>query len=167
MHTSKQFTSLFYEDPQQYLRNFLEISDTYISSRVSSNYVRLIFFLFSLLRKQKRWLREEPPNSIITWNDLAWKFLIHFFLSRKTSKLKNGILCFRLKDGENLIKHGRGLNKCSGISHTTIRLMDFGAYIYRGTWSYTKIFLDLAVGEQALEKTHDELRTLLNRISQW
>ena len=64
---------------------------------VNSNYVRLTLFLFSLLGEAKRWLISEPANSITTWDDLNRKFLIQFFPSTKTGKLRSDILSFLQK----------------------------------------------------------------------
>nr|GFB60588.1 hypothetical protein [Tanacetum cinerariifolium] len=40
------------------------------------------------------WYEKEPPNSIITWDDLVNKFVNHFFPPSKTTHLKNEISCF-------------------------------------------------------------------------
>ncbi|KAK4721325.1 hypothetical protein R3W88_011558 [Solanum pinnatisectum] len=71
LHSNGQFTGLPCEDPQIHLRNFLDITDTYILTGVSSGYVRLMLFLYSLLGAARRWLDSEPPNSITTWDYLA------------------------------------------------------------------------------------------------
>ncbi|XP_070034436.1 uncharacterized protein [Nicotiana tomentosiformis] len=78
-----------HEDPQQHILNLLEISDTYITNKVTPDYVRLILFPFSLLGKAKRWLKAEPTNSITSWNDRARKYLARFFPSGKTAKIRN------------------------------------------------------------------------------
>lgn len=36
LHMSRQFTGLSHEDPQQHIRNFLEITNTYIPTRIST-----------------------------------------------------------------------------------------------------------------------------------
>ncbi|XP_055830789.1 uncharacterized protein LOC129899801 [Solanum dulcamara] len=111
LHSNGQFTGLPHEDPQFHIQNFLEINDTYTPIGVSPDYVRLTLFPFSLLGESKRWLKLEPPNSII--HGMIWP-----------------------------------TNFLSGLEPNT------------------KILLDSAAGGQALEKTYDDLYTLLNRISQ-
>jgi len=167
LHTNGQFTGLSHEDPRVHIQNFLEISDTYTPMGVNSDYVRLTLFPFSLLGEAKRWLNSEPANSITTWDDLARKFLIRFFPSGKTAKLRSDILSFRQNGGENLYQawdrfkslllscpHHHQANEV--LVHTFIE----------GLEPNTKILLDSAAGGQALEKTYAELFTLLNRISQ-
>lgn len=102
LHTRGQFMGFPHEDPQVHLQTFSEISDTHTPLGVSSDYVWLTLFPFSLLEEARRWLKFEPPNSIITWDDLSRKFLIRFFQSRKTVKLKSEIPIFKQKPGENL-----------------------------------------------------------------
>ncbi|KAH0769033.1 hypothetical protein KY290_013014 [Solanum tuberosum] len=76
LHSNGQYTGFPHEDPQIHLRNFIDITNTYIPNGVSSNYVRLTLFTYSLLGAAKHWLDFEPPNSITTWDYLAKKFLI-------------------------------------------------------------------------------------------
>ncbi|KAK4721362.1 hypothetical protein R3W88_011595 [Solanum pinnatisectum] len=71
LYSNVQFTGLPHEDPQIHLRNFINITDTYILIGVSSNYVRLTLFPYSLLGATRCWLDSEPPNSITTWDYLG------------------------------------------------------------------------------------------------
>ncbi|XP_049397317.1 uncharacterized protein LOC125861470 [Solanum stenotomum] len=89
LHFNGQFTGLPHEDPQIHLRTFIDITNTYIPIGVSSDYVRLTLFPYSLLGAARRWLDSEPPSSITTWDDLAKKFLSQFFSSKKTAKLRD------------------------------------------------------------------------------
>ncbi|XP_075109030.1 uncharacterized protein LOC107807642 [Nicotiana tabacum] len=88
LHANGQFIGLPNKDPQQHILIFLEISDTYITNGFTPDYVRLTLFPFSLFGKAKRWLKAEPANSITSWNDLARKFLVRFFPSGKTVKIR-------------------------------------------------------------------------------
>lgn len=96
------FHGLSHEDPQQHIQTFLEISDTCISKVVNFDYVRLTLFPFSLMEEAKRWLHSGPPPSITSWEDLAQKFLIRFFISGKTARLRSEIISFRQKERESL-----------------------------------------------------------------
>ncbi|KAK4737889.1 hypothetical protein R3W88_001586 [Solanum pinnatisectum] len=73
LHSNGQFTGLPHEDPQIHLRNFIAITDTYMPTGVSSDYLRLTLFPYSLLGAAKYWLDIEPPNSITTWDYVARK----------------------------------------------------------------------------------------------
>ncbi|XP_055808273.1 uncharacterized protein LOC129876805 [Solanum dulcamara] len=153
LHFNGQFTGLPHEDPQVHIQFFLEISDTYTPNGVSPDYVRLTLFPFSLLGEAKRWLKSEPPNSITLWNDLARKFLIRFFLSGNTAKLRAEILSFKQKCGENLYQSWDRFKS----------LLISCPHYYQANEVLVHTFIE---GGQALDKTYDELHTLLNRISQ-
>ncbi|XP_055800404.1 uncharacterized protein LOC129869830 [Solanum dulcamara] len=109
----------------------------------------------------------ELPNSITTWNDKARKFLIRFFPSGKTTKLRAEILSFKQKSGENLCQVRDRLKSLliSYPHHHQANKVLVYTFI-EGLEPNTKILLESAIGGQALEKTYDELYTLLNHISQ-
>ncbi|GJW45250.1 reverse transcriptase domain-containing protein [Tanacetum coccineum] len=52
------------------------------------------FFLFSIDGVAKTWLDKEPPQSILTWDDLVSKFIHKFFQPSKTTNLRNEITNF-------------------------------------------------------------------------
>ncbi|KAK4716168.1 hypothetical protein R3W88_014506 [Solanum pinnatisectum] len=166
LHTNGQFTGLSHEDPRVYIQNFLEINDTYTPTGVNSDYVRLTLFPFSLLGEAKRWLNSEPENSITTWDDLARKFLIRFFPSGKTAKLRSDILSFRQKGGKSLYQAWDRFKSLmlSCPRHYQANKVLVHTFI-EGLEPNMKILLDSAAGGQALEKTYTERFTLLNIIS--
>ncbi|XP_049364278.1 uncharacterized protein LOC125829043 [Solanum verrucosum] len=159
-------SSLVHEDPQVHIQNFLEISDTYTPTGVNSDYVRLTLIPVSLLGEAKRWLNFEPMNSITSWDNLARKFLIRFFLSGKIAKLRSDILSFRQKGGENLYQAEYMFKSIllSYLHHHQSHEVLVHTFI-EGPEPNTKILLDSAVGGQDLEKTYAELFTQLNKIS--
>ncbi|KAK4721421.1 hypothetical protein R3W88_011654 [Solanum pinnatisectum] len=167
LYSNGQFTGLPREDPQIHLRNFLDITDTYIPIGVSSDYVRLMLFLYSLLGAARRWLDSEPPNSITTWDYLAKKFLSRFFPSKKTAKLRSELLSFTQNQGEDMYQawacFKQMLNACPHhmqtnkvLAHTFFEGLDYNA----------RVLLNSAVGGQALAKTCEELFNLLDKLSE-
>ncbi|XP_015163283.1 uncharacterized protein [Solanum tuberosum] len=167
IHSNGQFTGLPHEDPQIHLRNFIEISDTYIPNGVSSDYVRLTLFPYSFLGAAKRWLDSEPPNSITTLDDLAKKFLSRFFPSKNTAWLRSEKLCFKQNQGEDMYQtwahfkqmlnawlHHMQTNEV--LAHTFFEGLDYNACV----------LLNSAAGGQALAKTFEELFDLINRLSE-
>ena len=93
--SSGQFVGLSHEDPQVHLQTFIELTDIFTPTGVTPDYVRLTLFPHSLLGEAKRWLNAEPANSITSWDDLAKKFLIRFFPSGKTARLRSEIVSFK------------------------------------------------------------------------
>ncbi|XP_075080507.1 uncharacterized protein LOC142166006 [Nicotiana tabacum] len=155
-----------HKDPQQHILNFLEISDTYITNRVTLDYARLTLFPFSLLGDDKRWLKAEPANSITSWNNLARKFLARFFPSGKTAKIRSEIVVFKQKAGESLYpswERFKGLLKDSPHHNSTNKVL---VHIFiEALHPQTKIVVDVVAKGQVLEKSFDEIYALLNKFS--
>ncbi|GKD89883.1 reverse transcriptase domain-containing protein, partial [Tanacetum coccineum] len=47
------------------------------------------------------WLEKEPPHSILTWEDLVFKFINEFFPPSRTTNLRNEISNFEQRFGES------------------------------------------------------------------
>ncbi|GJZ70866.1 reverse transcriptase domain-containing protein [Tanacetum coccineum] len=67
---------------------------------VPSTSVKLMLFPFSLEGAARIWLEKEPPQSILTWDDLVSKFINKFFPPSKTTNLRNEITRFQQKFDE-------------------------------------------------------------------
>lgn len=163
LQSREKFICLSYEDLKVHLQNILEISDTFIPTRVSTNYVRLTLFPFSLLGKSTKWLYVEPSNSIITWDDLANKFLILYIPSDKASRLHCEILNFKQKPNvdfyhaqdmfKSLVKYFLHLQQMNEVLfHNLVLALDHS----------TKILIDSSIVSQDFENTYDELYNILN-----
>ncbi|GJT60175.1 reverse transcriptase domain-containing protein [Tanacetum coccineum] len=66
--------------------------------------VKLMLFPFSLEGVARIWLEKEPPQSILTWDDLVSKFINKFFPPSKTTNLRNEILRFQQRFDETFYK---------------------------------------------------------------
>lgn len=84
----------------------------------------------------------------------------------KNTRLRSEILSFRQKDRRNLYQAWERFNSMIfdfPRHHQTNEVL-VHTFI-KGLETYTKILLDSATSEQALEKTYNKLYTLLNKIS--
>lgn len=54
LNIGKKFTGPPHKDPQFYLQKFLEMSDTFITAGVSTNFMRLTLYPISLLGEAKK-----------------------------------------------------------------------------------------------------------------
>nr|GFB96772.1 reverse transcriptase domain-containing protein [Tanacetum cinerariifolium] len=61
---------------------------------VPNDLIKPMMFSYSLERNARVWYDKEPPNSILTWEDLVNKFVNQFFPPSKTTHLKNEISYF-------------------------------------------------------------------------
>ncbi|GJS36199.1 reverse transcriptase domain-containing protein [Tanacetum coccineum] len=63
--------------------------------------VKLMLFPFSLEGAARIWLDKEPPQSILTWDDLVSKFINKFFPPSKMTNLRNEITRFQQRFDES------------------------------------------------------------------
>ncbi|GKB85119.1 reverse transcriptase domain-containing protein [Tanacetum coccineum] len=68
---NKQFFGHDKEDPHAHIRYFNKITSTMKFPNVPSTSVKLMLFPFSLEGAARIWLDKEPPQSILTWDDLV------------------------------------------------------------------------------------------------
>nr|GEV41100.1 reverse transcriptase domain-containing protein [Tanacetum cinerariifolium] len=61
------------ENPQTHINNFKRITLTLKFKDVPNDVIKLMMFPYSLEGNARVWYDKEPPNSILTWEDLAWE----------------------------------------------------------------------------------------------
>ncbi|GJQ89073.1 reverse transcriptase domain-containing protein [Tanacetum coccineum] len=98
--TSSQFHGFERDDPHAHIRWFNKITYILKYKDVPHNAIKLMLFPFSLEGPARIWLEKEPPRSILTWEDLVFKFVNYFFPHSKTTNLKNDITNFQQKFDE-------------------------------------------------------------------
>nr|GEW42283.1 reverse transcriptase domain-containing protein [Tanacetum cinerariifolium] len=77
------------DNPHTNIINFKRMTSTLKYTDVPNDSVKLMLFSYSLKGAARIWYEKEPPNSILTWDDLINKFVNQFFPSSKTTQLKN------------------------------------------------------------------------------
>nr|GFB64590.1 hypothetical protein [Tanacetum cinerariifolium] len=87
MMTSDQFFELEKDNPNDHIHWFNKITSTIKSKDVPNSTIKLVLFPFSLAGAAHRWLKKEPPRSILTWEDLVSKFINEFFPPLRTTNL--------------------------------------------------------------------------------
>nr|GFB20197.1 reverse transcriptase domain-containing protein [Tanacetum cinerariifolium] len=79
MITSDQFFGLKNDNPHDHIRWFNKITSTIKYKDVPNSSIKLMLFPFSLAGAARQWLKNEPPRSILTWEDLVSKFINELF----------------------------------------------------------------------------------------
>nr|GEY73385.1 reverse transcriptase domain-containing protein [Tanacetum cinerariifolium] len=82
------------ENSHTLINNFKRITSTLKFKDVPSDVIKLMMFPYSLEGNARVWYDKEPPNSILTWEDLVNKFVNQFFPPSKSTHLKNEISRF-------------------------------------------------------------------------
>nr|GFA95251.1 reverse transcriptase domain-containing protein [Tanacetum cinerariifolium] len=82
------------DNPHTHISNFKRMTATLKYRDVPNDAIKLMLFPYSLEDRARIRYEKEPPNSILTWDDLVNKFLNQFFPLSKTTHLKNVIFRF-------------------------------------------------------------------------
>nr|GEX26351.1 reverse transcriptase domain-containing protein [Tanacetum cinerariifolium] len=120
----------------------------------------------SLEGNARVWFDKEPPNSILTWEDLVNKFVNQFFPPSKTTQLKNKISRFTQRFEETFGKAWERfkemLNAC--LHHGFMELAQIDTF-YNGLNDNDQDSLYVAAGENLLSKTTREaLQIIENKL---
>nr|GEU76264.1 reverse transcriptase domain-containing protein [Tanacetum cinerariifolium] len=82
------------DNPHTHISNFKRMTSTLKYKDVPNDAIKLMLFSYSFEGAARIWYEKEPPNSILTWDDLVNKFVNQFFPPSKTIHLKNEISRF-------------------------------------------------------------------------
>nr|GEX32079.1 reverse transcriptase domain-containing protein [Tanacetum cinerariifolium] len=94
---ANQFHDFESNNPHNHIRSFNRITLTLKFKDVLNDAIKLMLFPYLLEGAAKIWYEKEPPRSILTWGDLVYKFVNHFFPPSKTTHPKNEITRFTQK----------------------------------------------------------------------
>ncbi|GJV49562.1 reverse transcriptase domain-containing protein [Tanacetum coccineum] len=125
-----------------------------------------MMFPYSLEGAARVWYEKEPPNSILTWEDLVTKFVNQFFPPSKTSHLKNEISRFTQKFEETFSeaweRFKEMIRACPHHGFTELTQVDT---FYNGLNENDQDSLNAAAGGNLLSKTTREaLNIIVNKL---
>nr|GEX37230.1 reverse transcriptase domain-containing protein [Tanacetum cinerariifolium] len=106
----KQFFGHDKDDPHAQIRYFNKITSTMRVPNIPSSSIKLMLFPFSLKGETQIWLEKEPPQSILTWDDLVSKFINQFFELHQLDTFYNE-LNVNDQDSLNSVAGGNFLDK--------------------------------------------------------
>ncbi|GKB90984.1 reverse transcriptase domain-containing protein [Tanacetum coccineum] len=133
---------------------------------VPNDVIKLMMFPYSLEGATKTWYEKEPPNSILTWEDLVTKFVNQFFPPSKTTHLKNEISRFTQKFEETFSEAWERfkelLRACPHHGFTELTQVDT---FYNGLNENEQDSLNAAAGGNLLSKTTREALNIIENKS--
>ncbi|GJW08936.1 reverse transcriptase domain-containing protein [Tanacetum coccineum] len=133
---------------------------------VPNDVIKLMMFPYSLEGNAKLWYEKEPPNSILTWEDLVTKFVNQFFPPSKTTHLKNEISRFTQKFEETFSeaweRFKEMLRACPHHGFTELTQVDT---FYNGLNENDQDSLNAAAGGNLLSKTTREALNIIENKS--
>ncbi|GJU26704.1 reverse transcriptase domain-containing protein [Tanacetum coccineum] len=145
------------EEPHAHIRHFESITNNQRYPDVPNTTIKLLLFPFSLDGVAKTWLEKEPPNSILTWDDLVSKFINQYFPPSKTTYYRNEIITFYQKPNEafnEAWERFKGLlRQCPHHGFSELHQLDT---FYNSLNSIDQDALDSAAGGNFLDKMPQE-----------
>ncbi|GJW32800.1 reverse transcriptase domain-containing protein [Tanacetum coccineum] len=164
------------ENPHAHINSFKRITSTLRFRDVPNDVIKLMMFPYSLEGAAKVWYEKEPPNSILTWEDLVTKFVNQFFPPSKTTHLKNEISRFTQKFEETFSeaweRFKEMLRACPHHGFTELTQVDT---FYNGLNENDQDSLNAAAGwgknlmnttsRESVSKTDERIDKLADQIS--
>ncbi|GJS69286.1 reverse transcriptase domain-containing protein [Tanacetum coccineum] len=154
------------ENPHAHINSFKRITSTLRFRDVPNDVIKLMMFPYSLEGAAKVWYKKEPPNSILTWEDLVTKFVNQFFPPSKTTHLKNEISRFTQKFEETFSeaweRFKEMLRACPHHGFTELTQVDT---FYNGLNENDQDSLNAAAGGNLLSKTTREALNIIENKS--
>ncbi|GJR18640.1 reverse transcriptase domain-containing protein [Tanacetum coccineum] len=154
------------DNPHAHINSFKRITLTLRFRNVHNEVIKLMMFPYSLEGAAKTWYEKEPPNSILTWEDLVTKFVNQFFPPSKTTHLKNEISRFTQKFEETFSEAWERfkelLRACPHHGFTELTQVDT---FYNGLNDNEQDSLNAAAGGNLLSKTTREALNIIENKS--
>ncbi|GJZ31336.1 reverse transcriptase domain-containing protein [Tanacetum coccineum] len=158
--------SVHTENPHAHINSFKRITLTLRFRDVPNDVIKLMMFPYSLEGNARLWYEKEPPNSILTWEDLVTKFVNQFFPPSKTTHLKNEISRFTQKFEETFSeaweRFKEMLRACPHHGFTELTQVDT---FYNGLNENDQDSLNAAAGGNLLSKTTREALNIIENKS--
>nr|GEY79645.1 reverse transcriptase domain-containing protein [Tanacetum cinerariifolium] len=153
------------DNPHTHISNFKWMTSNLKYRDVSNDAIKLMLFPYSLEGVARIWYEKEPPNSILTWDDLVNTFVNQFFPPFKTTHLKNEISRFtqRFEEtfGEAWERFKKMLRACPHHGFSELTQIDT---FYNGLNEQDQDSLNAAAGGNILSKTtRDALKIIENK----
>nr|GEV63351.1 reverse transcriptase domain-containing protein [Tanacetum cinerariifolium] len=165
MMSSDQFFGIKKDNPHDHIRWFNKITSTIKYKDVPNSAIKLMLFPFSLAGAARRWLKKEPPHSILTWEYLVSKFINEFFPPSRTTNLRNEISNFQQRFDESFHeawdRYKDLLRACPHYGFTELHQLDT---FYNALNPADQDSLNSAAGGNLLERrTQDVLAIIENK----
>nr|GEU85173.1 reverse transcriptase domain-containing protein [Tanacetum cinerariifolium] len=154
------------DNPHTHISNFKRMTSTLKYRDVPNDAIKLMLFPYSLEGGARIWYEKEPPNSILTWDDLVNKFMNQFFPPSKTTHLKNEISRFTQRFKETFGEAWEQFKEMLRASphHGFSELTQIDTF-YNGLNEQDQDFLDAVVGGNLLSKTTREALKIIENKS--
>ncbi|GJT23301.1 hypothetical protein Tco_0893238 [Tanacetum coccineum] len=153
------------ENPHAHINSFKRITSTLRFRNVPNDVIKLMMFPYSLEGAAKTWYEEEPPNSILTWEDLVTKACPHHGFTELTQvdTFYNG-LNENEQDSLNIATGGNLLSKTTREDLNIIENKSKVRYS-RNRSNASRMNATSSKTDEIIDKLADQLSTLVEIVS--
>nr|GEU95395.1 reverse transcriptase domain-containing protein [Tanacetum cinerariifolium] len=140
------------DNPYTHISNFKRMTSTLKYRDVPNDAIKLMLFSYSLKGDARIWYEKEPPNSILTQDDLINKFVNQFSLPLKppTSKMKS--LVSHKDSKRHLDRLGNVSRKC--LKHDSLNAATGGNLLRKTTREALEIIENKSKVRYSRSKSH-------------
>ena len=155
------------EDPNQHLKTFLQICNTFNVEGVTDDQIRARLFPFSLIGKAHQWLATLPEETVSNWQSLLQAFIAKYFSPGKTQALRNRISTFVQYPTETFSEAYERFNDyVSACPHHNFQNWDIIQKFYGGLNAVCRGQVDASSGGSILSLTPTETEALFKKIAE-
>nr|GEV04389.1 DNA-directed DNA polymerase [Tanacetum cinerariifolium] len=134
---TNKFHSFERDNPHTHISNFKRMTSTLKYRDVHNDAIKLMLFPYSLEGAARIWYEKEPPNSILTWDDLVNKFVNQFSIPLRPPTLKMKSLDSHKDSRRHLERLGNVSRKC--LEHDSLNATVGGNLLSKTTREALKI----------------------------
>ena len=161
-HQIPKFHGLSGEDPNQHLQLFEFTCESMCPRGADIQYVKMRNFPFTLEDKARTWLFSVPRGRIVSWASMRKEFLQKYFPSSRVTQIRKEITSVKQERDEAFdVYYERFKALVSSCPNHGIREGLLLQYFYEGLLPLERQFLDSAAGGALMEKSKEEVTTLL------
>ncbi|GKA74699.1 reverse transcriptase domain-containing protein [Tanacetum coccineum] len=146
------------DNPHAHINSFKRITSTLRFRNVPNDVIKLMMFPYSLEGAAKTWYEKEPPNSILTWEDLVTKFEL-----TQVDTFYNG-LNENEQDSLNVAAGGNLLSKTTREALNIIENKSKVRYS-RNRSNASRMNATSSKTDERIDKLADQLSTLVEIVS--
>ncbi len=161
-HQLPKFYGLSNEDPNQHLQLFEFCCDTMCPRGADIQHVKMRAFPHSLEDRARKWFFAIPAGRMISWNTMRKEFLQKYFPSSRVTQIRKEITSVKQEQDEAFdMYYERFKALVASCPNHGIREGLLLQYFYEGLLPLERQFLDSAAGGALMEKSKEDVTTLL------
>nr|GEW96666.1 reverse transcriptase domain-containing protein [Tanacetum cinerariifolium] len=164
--------SLKGDDANKHLDKFLHVTQSIKVNGITDDALRLYLFPHSLTHHATAWFDRLPRNSITTFDQMVYKFLLKYFPPSMVTKLRNEITNFRQLPDESLFKawerYNLAIDRCP--YHNMLPVTQIDAFYSGLTLRHLDTINDAAGGtfmKRRPEECYDLIENMTAHHNDW